>query len=128
MELHSVKNKSVYNVPPEMEPDKADFVQYGDEFWVRTENAEALGLDLEIALEENGGEWTNILQSAVPAGSTVFRISSPDVAESTSTDDEDEEEEVSELVETGERQVPGIIGASSQEHIDPMTGVVKDAE
>lgn len=114
MDLPSSKNKSVYNVPEELAPDRAEFITYAGEFW-----------------KKEDGNFVEILEKDIPSGSDVFVISTSDVAKSTPTDIEGltiEQEEEHGLVEHGEGFIPGVVGASSQEGVVNTTAIPGSGE
>lgn len=118
MELTSKKNKSVYNVPEEMAPDRASFVTYCGEFWKKNDQ----------------GAWDQIEESDIPAGSNVYALASTDMEKTTVNEEADENVGLDNegegegtgtdedgLVKTGVGNIgafPGVVGAESQESID----------
>lgn len=120
MELHSTKNKSVYNVPPELFPDKAEFISYGNEFWARGDKLSPQRQE-ELGVEGKGREdWVEVSQDDIPAGSSVHRIGAESI-ESTTEGEEGEEAELDpdqEMVKTGLGRTPGLVDATSQEFMD----------
>lgn len=107
MDLPSKKNKSVYNVPEEMAPDRANFVTYAGEFWEK----------------QGDGTWEQIDEASIPAGSDVFQIATTDIAKSAVIEGDEEDDDIEDdgLTKTGVGNIPGVVGAESQEGLGPDT-------